>query len=310
MSRLAWPIVLTQLAWVGMLTTDTAMIGRLGAEQLAGATLSLMVFFLTYVICFGVVTATASLASQAFGARQPRQVRRITRQGWWVTIALTIPMLVAMGYTTDVLALMGQPEKTLPHAAAYMGTLMWSLLPATAFTVLRNFVSALGRPQPALWVMLSGVPLNALLDYGLIYGNFGLPRLELVGAGLATNDHQHHDVPSLDGDCCLPETIFPLRNPGPILAARLGSVSTNLSHWIADRRHSLDGCRVLHRDGVRHWVFRNRSNCRPHDCHPAAPYQHHDSHGTIPGSNGSCWPRSWSAQCRSGLSARDGQPQP
>lgn len=76
MSRLAWPIVLTQLAWVGMLTTDTAMIGRLGAEPLAGATLSLMVFFLTYVICFGVVTATASLASQAFGARQPRRVRR------------------------------------------------------------------------------------------------------------------------------------------------------------------------------------------------------------------------------------------
>ena len=186
MSRLAWPIVLTQLAWVGMLTTDTAMIGQLGAEPLAGATLSLMVFFLAYVICFGVVTATASLASQAFGARQPRRVRRITRQGWWVTIALTIPMLAAMGYTTDVLALMGQPEKTLPHAAAYMGTLMWSLLPATAFTVLRNFVSALGRPQPALWVMLSGVPLNALLDYRLIYGNFGLPRLELVGAGLAT----------------------------------------------------------------------------------------------------------------------------
>ena len=63
MSHLAWPIVLTQLAWVGMLTTDTAMIGRLGAEPLAGATLSLMVFFLTYVICFGVFTATASLAS-------------------------------------------------------------------------------------------------------------------------------------------------------------------------------------------------------------------------------------------------------
>ncbi len=78
MSRLAWPIVLTQLAWVGMLTTDTAMIGRLGAEQLAGASLSLMVFFLAYVICFGVVTATASLASQAYGARQPRRIRRLS----------------------------------------------------------------------------------------------------------------------------------------------------------------------------------------------------------------------------------------
>ncbi len=186
MSRLAWPIVLTQLAWVGMLTTDTAMIGRLGAEALAGATLSLMIFFLAYVICFGIVTATASLASQAYGARQPRRVRRITRQGWWVTIALTAPMLIVLAFTSQILSLMGQPPETLPHASAYIGTLMWSLPLATAFTVLRNFVSALGRPRPALWVMLSGVPLNALLDYGLIFGNFGLPRLELVGAGLAT----------------------------------------------------------------------------------------------------------------------------
>jgi MATE family multidrug resistance protein len=67
-----------------------------------------------------------------------------------------------------------------------MSSLKWCLPPAIAFAVLRNFISALGRPSPALWVMLAGVPLNALLDYGLIFGNFGLPRLELVGAGLAT----------------------------------------------------------------------------------------------------------------------------
>ena len=47
MARLGAPIVMTQLAWVAMLTTDTAMIGRLGPDALAGASLSLMIFFLT-----------------------------------------------------------------------------------------------------------------------------------------------------------------------------------------------------------------------------------------------------------------------
>jgi MATE family multidrug resistance protein len=186
MARLASPMVLTQLAWVAMLATDTAMIGRLGSEPLAGATLSLMLFFMAYVFCFGVVMATASLASQAFGARKPRRVRRIIRQGWWVTIAITAPCLVLFSFTGEFLALIGQPVETLPHADAYMSTLMWCLPPAIAFAVLRNFMSALGRPGPALWVMLFGAPLNALLDYALIFGNFGLPRLELVGAGLAT----------------------------------------------------------------------------------------------------------------------------
>lgn len=186
MARLASPIVLTQLAWVAMLATDTAMIGRLGPDALAGATLSLMLFFMAYIFCFGIVMATASLASQAYGARNPRRVRRIIRQGWWITIVLTCPALIAFCFTTEFLSLIGQPVEALPHAEAYMSTLMWSLPPAIAFAVLRNFVSALGRPSPALWVMLMGAPLNALLDYGLIFGHFGLPRLELVGAGLAT----------------------------------------------------------------------------------------------------------------------------
>jgi MATE family multidrug resistance protein len=184
--RLAGPIVATQIAWVAMLTTDTAMIGRLGPEPLAGASLSLMVFFLGYIVCVGVTIATAGLAAQAFGARQPRIVRRVIRQGLWVTILLTAPCVAGFAHMGTLLAWTGQPPEALPHAEAYMSTLKWCLPVGIAFTVLRNFVSALGRPMAALWVMLAGAALNALLDYGLIFGNFGLPRLELVGAGIAT----------------------------------------------------------------------------------------------------------------------------
>lgn len=187
MTRLGAPIVFTQLAWVAMLTTDTAMIGRLGPDALAGASLSLMVFFMTWVFCFGVVMATAALASQAFGARKPRMIRRVIRQGFWVTIILTAPSMAAFQLTPELLSLFSQPPEILPYADAYMSTLMWSLMPSIGFAVVRNFISSLNRPAPALWVMLAGVPLNGLLDYALIFGNFGLPRLELVGAGIATS---------------------------------------------------------------------------------------------------------------------------
>ncbi|MAO55105.1 MAG: MATE family efflux transporter [Rhodospirillaceae bacterium] len=184
--RLAAPIVATQVAWVAMLTTDTAMIGRLGAEPLAGASFSLMAFFIGYMFCFGVTMSTAGLAAQAYGARRPRIVRRVIRQGLWVTILTTLPFVAAFSQVETLLVWTGQPPETLPHAAAYMSTLMWSLPMGVAFAVLRNFVAAVDRPQAALWVMAAGVPVNALLDYALIFGNFGLPRLELVGAGIAT----------------------------------------------------------------------------------------------------------------------------
>jgi len=185
--RLAAPLVLTQLAWISMMTTDIAMIGRLGAEPLAGASLSLMAFFLAYVVCVGVTTATAALAAQYFGARQPRMIRRVVRQGLWVSLILTLPCVAAFSGTDWLLAHLGQPPSALPHAESYMSTLKWGLPFGIAFTVLRNFVSALNRPAVALLVMLAGVPLNALLDYALIFGNFGFPRLELVGAGIATS---------------------------------------------------------------------------------------------------------------------------
>ncbi len=184
--RLALPIVLTQLGWVAMLTTDAIMIGRLGATPLAGATFVLMIFFAVYVFAIGLAMATAGLAAQAYGARRPRQVRRIIRQGLWVMILVSIPGIGVMAFTEEMLVLLRQPPEAIEYASRYMQTLMWSLPPAVAFVVLRNFVAALNRPSVALWVILAAVPLNALLDYALIYGHFGLPRLELFGAGIAT----------------------------------------------------------------------------------------------------------------------------
>jgi MATE family multidrug resistance protein len=51
---------------------------------------------------------------------------------------------------------------------------------------IRGFMGAVNRPQPALWITLGAIPANALLVYPLIYGEWGFPRLELFGAGLAT----------------------------------------------------------------------------------------------------------------------------
>jgi MATE family multidrug resistance protein len=60
------------------------------------------------------------------------------------------------------------------------------MIPAWCFIALRNFMGAVNRPEPALWITLVAIPLNGLLAYGLIHGAVGLPRLDLLGAGLAT----------------------------------------------------------------------------------------------------------------------------
>src|SRR6267143_3506662 len=92
--KLAVPIALTQLGQIAMMTTDLALIGRLGDQAVAAAALASSVFFITFTFGMGLVSAVAPLAAQAFGARNPRMVRRALRVGLWTALLISLPMIV------------------------------------------------------------------------------------------------------------------------------------------------------------------------------------------------------------------------
>src|SRR6188768_1900952 len=90
--KLAVPIALTQLGQIAMMTTDLALIGRLGDNAVAAVGLAQLILFAGFVFGMGLVSAVAPLASQAFGARQPRLVRRSLRMGLWAAVLVGIPI--------------------------------------------------------------------------------------------------------------------------------------------------------------------------------------------------------------------------
>src|SRR5688500_13962259 len=92
--KLAVPIALTQLGQIAMMTTDLALVGRLGDGAVAAAALASSVFFITFTFGMGLVSAVAPLAAQAFGARNPRMVRRALRVGLWAALLISLPMIV------------------------------------------------------------------------------------------------------------------------------------------------------------------------------------------------------------------------
>jgi MATE family multidrug resistance protein len=183
---LAWPIALTQLGQIAMMTTDLALIGRLGDGAVAAVGLAHLILFFGFVFGMGPVSAVAALAAQAYGAREPRMVRRSLRVGLWAAVMLGAPINLAQLWGEDILLAAGQSPDTASLAARYLAGLAWSMIPAWCFIALRNFMGAVNRPEPALWIMLAAIPVNAVLAYALIHGAFGMPRLDLLGAGLAT----------------------------------------------------------------------------------------------------------------------------
>ncbi len=184
--RLAVPIALTQLGQIAMMTTDLALIGRLGDVAVAAAALAHTVFFFSFTFGMGLVSAVAPLAAQAFGARNPRLVRRALRVGLWAALLMSLPILALPSYGEQILLMLGQAPTTAHLAQRYLSGLFWCVAPALGFLAIRGFMGAVNRPEPGLWITLAAIPANAVLVYLLIHGEFGMPRLELLGAGLAT----------------------------------------------------------------------------------------------------------------------------
>jgi MATE family multidrug resistance protein len=184
--KLAVPMALTQLGQIAMMTTDLVFIGRLGNEAVAAAALAGTVYFISFTFGMGLVSAVAPLAAQAFGARDPRRVRRSLRVGLWAALLISFPTMLFSLYGEPILLALGQTAGAAHLAQHYLSGLVWGVAPALWFMAIRGFMGALNRPEPALWITLAAIPANALLAYLLIYGQWGLPRLELFGAGLAT----------------------------------------------------------------------------------------------------------------------------
>ena len=95
-----------------MMTTDLALIGRLGDHAVAAVGLAQR--SCSPVSCFGMglVSAVAPLAAQAFGAREPRLVRRALRVGLWAAVLLGIPVNVAQLWGEEILLAAGQAPET------------------------------------------------------------------------------------------------------------------------------------------------------------------------------------------------------
>lgn len=183
---LAWPLVIAQLAQNALHTTDVILLGWLGPAYLAAGTLGTTFFMPFLLFGVGVAGAVAPLVAQARGARNIKAIRRIVRQGFWAAIVLATLLLPLVLQIKPIYHFLGQDPVATDMAEQFIQIVAWSLFPAIGIIVLRSFLSAFDATRAILVITVLGVVVNAAIAYALIFGNFGLPRLELRGAAIAT----------------------------------------------------------------------------------------------------------------------------
>lgn len=186
---LGLPMAATQIVQYSVLTVDTLMIGRLGAAPLAAASLGLVIYFVAWLAGLGPAMAVSPMVSQALGVDENSvdEVRLSVRMGLWA-IALMAPFVLLIFLLTEQVArTLGQPAELARLAGPYVIALAPGWAFAMGVLVLRNFLAAIGETRAPLLIVIATTLLNAGLNWLLIYGNAGFPRLELVGAGIASS---------------------------------------------------------------------------------------------------------------------------
>ncbi|MEM9312106.1 MAG: MATE family efflux transporter [Pseudomonadota bacterium] len=185
---LAAPLALANMLQMLTYAVDVIFIARLGESELAASSLVMAIFGLIVWALNSLTAAVAPLMAADLGANpnSVRPVRRAMRMALWLAvISGTLGMALAM-VTVPVMHATGQPDEVILIAVPYLLAVVWSLVPMVIGNVLRTYVSTLGRPIFATAITALGIGVNALGNYALIFGNWGAPRLELIGAGIAT----------------------------------------------------------------------------------------------------------------------------
>ncbi|WP_165670802.1 NorM family multidrug efflux MATE transporter [Metapseudomonas otitidis] len=184
--RLAGPLIAAQLANVLMVFTDTVMMGLLGPAELAAGGLGAASYSFVSIFCVGVIAAVGNLVAIRHGAGDVAGAARLTQAGLWLGWGLALAAGLLLWNLAPLLRLFGQEAHNIEGAMQFLSTLVFALPGYMTFMALRGFTSAIGRPGPVMAISIGGALANFALNYVLIHGWFGLPRLGLAGIGLIT----------------------------------------------------------------------------------------------------------------------------
>lgn len=184
--RLSIPIIITNMAQIALALIDSAMVGAISYKQLAASSLAINAIGIPQIVCIGLTMAVSPLVAIARGRQDAVQASRVLYNGVWLCTlaALLIAIICVVG--SPLLSQLRQDPEIAMLAKPYFRVLAWSLIPMILFLSIKQFSDALEMTKTGMALALATLPLNAFLNWICIYGKFGVPRLELYGAGLAT----------------------------------------------------------------------------------------------------------------------------
>ncbi|WP_110111929.1 MATE family efflux transporter [Bacillus sp. CGMCC 1.16541] len=181
------PILITQLGMFSMNFFDTMMSSRVSANNLAGVAIGSSLWMPVFTGLSGILMGITPIVAQLIGANNRKNVPFSVVQGMYVGVFMSLLILIIGSFVLQpILDKMSLDPTVALIARDYLIALSIGIVPLFIYTVLRNFIDALGQTRTTMFITLLSLPINVLLNYVFIFGKLGVPQFGGVGAGYAT----------------------------------------------------------------------------------------------------------------------------
>ena len=184
--KLAAPVMLGMLGHTFVSFIDNIMVGQLGTAELAAVSLGNSFMFIAMSLGIGFSTAITPLIAEADSSDNFTQAKSTFKHGLFLCTMMGIILFLIVYFSKPLMYLMKQPVEVVELAIPYLDLVAFSLIPMIIFQAFKQFSDGMSMTRYPMYATLIANVLNVILNYLLIYGKFGFPKLGIVGAAYGT----------------------------------------------------------------------------------------------------------------------------
>jgi MATE family multidrug resistance protein len=184
--KLSVPVILGLLGHTLVQLADNIMVGQLGTAELAAVSLGNSFVFIAMSLGIGFSTAITPLVAEADGAGNKADGKSALKHGLVLCTILGITLFGAILLAKPLMYMMKQPVEVVELALPYLDLVAFSLLPLIIFQAFKQFSEGLSQTKYPMYATIIANVVNIVLNYLLIFGTFGFPKMGIVGAAIGT----------------------------------------------------------------------------------------------------------------------------
>ncbi|MCK0147554.1 MATE family efflux transporter [Arenibacter sp. F26102] len=183
---LSFPVILGMLGHSFVQFADNIMVGQLGTAELAAVSLGNSFVFIAMSLGIGFSTAITPLVAEADGAGNVADGKSALKHGLLLCTLLGFSLFGIILLAKPVMFLMKQPTEVVELAMPYLDLVAFSLVPLIIFQAFKQFSEGLSQTKYPMYATVIANFVNIILNYLLIFGSLGFPKMGIVGAAWGT----------------------------------------------------------------------------------------------------------------------------